>query len=333
MIKIRRGLDLPKSGTTEQTNVDGTKVRTVAVIVFDYHGMKPTMAVQAGDKVKLGQLLFTDKKTEGIRYTAPAAGTVSAINRGEGRVLQSVVIDVEGDDAEHRIFAGAGRLVGRRSRHRFALGAVAVGFTLDDVGRALAGAAAASPWRMEVTERADGLVVVNDAYNANPESMRAALKTLAVMAGRDRRSVAVLGEMLELGAAYVTGSVGLLSDAVEGLVNLFAALRYPTLYAYPPFNFIDLYIPSNPFYSLANNIVPAVEKLLSLNVGPAPHQGSPTTVNVAQYMGDKLPIRTSYGASQRHVVDMADHYGQLANYMRLNNILPPTALPRPPARP
>lgn len=100
MIKIRRGLDLPISGTPEQTIFDGPKIRSVAVIGFDYHGMKPTMAVQAGDKVKLGQLLFTDKKTEGIRYTAPAAGTVSAINRGEGRVLQSVVIDVEGDEAE-----------------------------------------------------------------------------------------------------------------------------------------------------------------------------------------------------------------------------------------
>src|SRR5690606_8170903 len=100
MIKIRRGLDLPISGTPEQTIFDGPKVRSVAVIGFDYHGMKPTMAVQEGDKVKLGQLLFTDKKTEGIRYTAPAAGRVSAINRGDRRVLQSVVIDVEGDEEE-----------------------------------------------------------------------------------------------------------------------------------------------------------------------------------------------------------------------------------------
>jgi Na+-transporting NADH:ubiquinone oxidoreductase subunit A len=100
MIKIRRGLDLPISGAPEQAIVDGPKVRSVAVIGADYHGMKPTMAVQVGDKVKLGQLLFTDKKTEGIRYTAPGAGTVAAINRGEGRVLQSVVIDLEGDEAE-----------------------------------------------------------------------------------------------------------------------------------------------------------------------------------------------------------------------------------------
>lgn len=112
MIKIRRGLDLPISGAPEQTIVDGPKVRSVAVIGFDYHGMKPTMAVQAGDKVKLGQLLFTDKKTEGIRYTSPAAGTVSAINRGEGRVLQSVVIDVDGDSAETFPSFGVAELAG-----------------------------------------------------------------------------------------------------------------------------------------------------------------------------------------------------------------------------
>src|SRR5690554_713839 len=100
MIKIRRGLDLPISGAPEQTIVEGPKARSVAVIGPDYHDMKPTMYVQVGDKVKLGQLLFTDKKTEGVRYTAPAAGTVAAINRGARRMLQSVVIDVEGDEAE-----------------------------------------------------------------------------------------------------------------------------------------------------------------------------------------------------------------------------------------
>ncbi len=101
MINIRRGLDLPISGAPEQAIVDGPQIRSVAIIGADYHGMKPTMAVQVGDKVKLGQLLFSDKKTEGVIYTAPAAGTVSAINRGAKRVLQSVVIDVEGDEAEN----------------------------------------------------------------------------------------------------------------------------------------------------------------------------------------------------------------------------------------
>ena len=52
--------------------------------------------------------------------------------------------------------------------------------------------------------------------------------------------------------------------------------------------------------------VPALEKLFDLNVGPAPHRGSPTTVNVAQYSVSGYPIRTSYGPSERHVVDMSN---------------------------
>ncbi len=99
MIRIKRGLDLPITGAPEQRIEAGRPVRSVAVIGFDHHGMKPTMAVQVGDRVKLGQVLFSDKKTLGVVYTAPGAGTVSAIHRGEQRVLQSVVIDLDGDDA------------------------------------------------------------------------------------------------------------------------------------------------------------------------------------------------------------------------------------------
>jgi Na+-transporting NADH:ubiquinone oxidoreductase subunit A len=99
MIRIKRGLDLPITGAPEQRIEAGRPVRSVAVIGFDYHGMKPTMAVQVGDRVKLGQVLFSDKKTPGVTFTAPGAGTVSAIHRGEQRLLQSVVIDLEGDDA------------------------------------------------------------------------------------------------------------------------------------------------------------------------------------------------------------------------------------------
>jgi Na+-transporting NADH:ubiquinone oxidoreductase subunit A len=100
MIKIKRGLDVPIGGAPQQTIENAPAARAVALVGFDYPGMKPTMAVSEGDRVKLGQLLFTDKKTEGVRYTAPAAGTVTAINRGARRVLQSVVIEVDGDDAE-----------------------------------------------------------------------------------------------------------------------------------------------------------------------------------------------------------------------------------------
>jgi len=99
MIKIRRGLDLPLSGAPQQNIEDAVAVSQVAVIGADYVGMKPTMTVRVGDRVKLGQVLFSDKKTPGIHFTAPAAGVVSAINRGAQRVLQSVVIDIDGDDA------------------------------------------------------------------------------------------------------------------------------------------------------------------------------------------------------------------------------------------
>ena len=78
MIKIRRGLDLPIAGKPEQVIHDGPVIGQVAVVGFDYPGMKPTMAVREGDRVKLGQLLFTDKKTVGVKYTAPAAGVVVA---------------------------------------------------------------------------------------------------------------------------------------------------------------------------------------------------------------------------------------------------------------
>ena len=77
--------------------------------------------------------------------------------------------------------------------------ALECGLDLDSVVAALATATPASRWRMEVVERADGVTVVNDAYNANPDSMRAALKALAAMGGEGRRTWAVLGSMLELG--------------------------------------------------------------------------------------------------------------------------------------
>jgi UDP-N-acetylmuramoyl-tripeptide--D-alanyl-D-alanine ligase len=90
-----------------------------------------------------------------------------------------------------------------------ALGAAAValtlGMSLDGVAAALGAAESRSRWRMQVTRRSDGVTVVNDAYNANPDSMRAGLAALVSM-GRsgDGRTWAVLGEMLELGAASDT---------------------------------------------------------------------------------------------------------------------------------
>ncbi|MCZ6617353.1 MAG: Na(+)-translocating NADH-quinone reductase subunit A [Gammaproteobacteria bacterium] len=100
MINIKKGLDLPLPGNPEQHIEQARPVRSVAVLGDDYPGMRPTMLVREGDRVIRGQVLFTDKKNEGVQFTAPAAGRVSAINRGAKRVLQSVVIEVEGDATE-----------------------------------------------------------------------------------------------------------------------------------------------------------------------------------------------------------------------------------------
>jgi UDP-N-acetylmuramoyl-tripeptide--D-alanyl-D-alanine ligase len=87
-----------------------------------------------------------------------------------------------------------------------ALAAAAVGVALDlktaEIAAALTGAQPSSRWRMEVVTRPDGLVVINDAYNASPESMRAALRSLKHIAA-GRRCWAVLGEMRELGDSSI----------------------------------------------------------------------------------------------------------------------------------
>jgi len=77
--------------------------------------------------------------------------------------------------------------------------ALELGAGLGPVAQALAAATPASRWRMEVSTRSDGVTVINDAYNANPDSMGAALRALAAIAA-GRRSWAVLGAMGELGA-------------------------------------------------------------------------------------------------------------------------------------
>jgi len=98
MIRIKKGLDLPISGIPEQQVSPCAPPCHVAILGDDYVGMRPTMLVQEGDSVIKGQALFEDKKNPGVIFTAPASGTVVAINRGERRVLQSVVIRIEGDD-------------------------------------------------------------------------------------------------------------------------------------------------------------------------------------------------------------------------------------------
>lgn len=104
-MKITKGLNVPITGGPEQKISDHPKPTKVAVLGRDYHDLRPAMKVQEGDRVKLGQVLFTDRKNAGVNFTAPGAGTVQAINRGPKRVLNSVVIEL--DESEESIDFGA----------------------------------------------------------------------------------------------------------------------------------------------------------------------------------------------------------------------------------
>jgi Na+-transporting NADH:ubiquinone oxidoreductase subunit A len=99
-IRIRKGLDVPLAGSPEQVIRDGKPIASVAVMGSDTVGLRPRMEVAEGDRVKLGQTLFRDRGNEAVGFTAPGAGVVEAVNRGQKRVLQSVVIRLEGDAAE-----------------------------------------------------------------------------------------------------------------------------------------------------------------------------------------------------------------------------------------
>jgi UDP-N-acetylmuramoyl-tripeptide--D-alanyl-D-alanine ligase len=105
-----------------------------------------------------------------------------------------------------------------------AAAAVAVGVELDAAAAALAAAGPRSRWRMELHDRSDGVTVINDSYNANPDSMRAALTTLAELGRTGRHTWAVLGDMLELGeaAAEAHAAIGRFAaqSGVEHLVGI-----------------------------------------------------------------------------------------------------------------
>ncbi len=104
LIRTKKGFDLPITGAPEQSVYAGASVGSVALLGPDYLGLKPTMQVQEGERVKLGQCLFTDKKNPGVNFTSPGSGVVEAISRGPRRVLQSVVVrlDAEGSGEQER---------------------------------------------------------------------------------------------------------------------------------------------------------------------------------------------------------------------------------------
>ncbi len=135
---------------------------------------------------------------------------VLTFGRGEGSQVRLSDVRVGPDGCPSFSLAYAGREAPVRLRllgaHMAANAAAAaavalgLGLDLDTVAARLGEVSALSRWRMELHERPDGSAVLNDAYNANPDSMAAALQALVALAqGRGARPVAVLGEMLELG--------------------------------------------------------------------------------------------------------------------------------------
>jgi len=110
LIRIKKGLDVPISGAPRQEISEGPPVSSVALLGQDYLGVRPTLLVEEGDRVKLGQPLFADRKRPEIVFTSPGSGVVGRISRGEKRALRSVVVELEGEEAEHFASYPADRL-------------------------------------------------------------------------------------------------------------------------------------------------------------------------------------------------------------------------------
>jgi len=99
-IRIRRGLNIPITGVPEQRIDDANPIDWVALVAKDYSGLRPRLLVEGGDRVRLGQALFSDKSNPDALFTSPGCGEVVTIHRGERRSLQSVVVRLDGDDEE-----------------------------------------------------------------------------------------------------------------------------------------------------------------------------------------------------------------------------------------
>ena len=106
---LRKGLDLPITGECRQVVEDAPAPARVALVGLDYHDLRPTMAVQEGDSVRAGQLLFEDKRRPGLRFTSPAAGRVAGVHRGDKRRLLSVIVELDDRVGEETFDIGGRR--------------------------------------------------------------------------------------------------------------------------------------------------------------------------------------------------------------------------------
>jgi UDP-N-acetylmuramoyl-tripeptide--D-alanyl-D-alanine ligase len=154
----------------------------VAVLNADDDRVAGMAAVTAASIVWFGLDDTADPRADDLRVS-PNGTSFTLVSRGERHEVNLRIL------GEHHVMN--------------ALGAVAVARELDVPLDATIAALEAEPraerWRMELLRTDSGAVVINDAYNASPDSMAAALKTLAQVVGPDDRSVAILGEMTELG--------------------------------------------------------------------------------------------------------------------------------------
>lgn len=92
MIRIRRGLDLPITGEPSQHIGEGGRAQRVGILGADYLGLKPSLLVSEGARVKRGEALIADRRFDAVQITSPCAGTVLAIHRGERRAFISLEI-------------------------------------------------------------------------------------------------------------------------------------------------------------------------------------------------------------------------------------------------
>jgi UDP-N-acetylmuramoyl-tripeptide--D-alanyl-D-alanine ligase len=166
--------------------VAGLAPDAVAVLNGDDPLVRAMSQVTPARVVTFGESPACDVRATDISLDEAARPSFNLVDERSG-ALEQVALHLSGEHYVANALAAA------------AIG-LAVGATLSQVATGLAAAESVSRWRMEVRTAPGGFTVVNDAYNANPESMRAALKTLAAM-GRGHRTWAVLGEMRELGPA------------------------------------------------------------------------------------------------------------------------------------
>ena len=154
----------------------------VAVLNIDDERVAAMASLTQARPVWFGLDAVADVRADDLRATA--SGT--AFTLIEGDIHRPVLLKILG---EHHVMNALATLAVARE----------LGLDLDAAITALESVPRAERWRMEVLTRSDGIVVINDAYNASPDSMAAALKTLAQIIEPGQRSIAILGEMTALG--------------------------------------------------------------------------------------------------------------------------------------